>query len=881
MPTTLHKNSTYDQNHAPHSFEVADQTALDALTPTALDVKKIALKLDDDTYYRLESYDPIVWTKLGNVTNEQLALKQDILSEGAFVDGDKTKLDFITTTEDINLDTLESFRIQTEQKFTDTNEPTGFIREFKETIGYIELCTDGTKVISVDWNGVTTIRSNGLWVDGTNANAREFAITPVPYSGTIDIISEEDGSVTNRADTRDTSINGGEYYSVYIEGTKLNITTQQVVTLPNQSGLQFIYHDINGGLALDTTFSFDYFEDRPITATVYGNATTQELVNFGDERHGIQMDGFTHRYLHFTQGTQYVSGMGLNGVTNGSTTYTSIDSGKAYDEDIYMSPLSQTSSPFVYRDGEFWTVLDDGLEIAYLSGGVAQFNCDTNYVNYGVAGVDYTPSGSYELRDVTGNDRMIMFFVLTNNKEFPYVKILGQKVYTNSLEARADVGTAVNDLILSGLPSPEFLPIYAIIVDDTGAVDDLSSDEVYVDLRGAKISGSGSISGVTTSHGDLTGREVADQHPISAITDLQNTLDGKVTKVTSTDNAIVRFDGTTGDVQDSGVIIDDSNNLTASGLSISGSTPNAIIQGANIVNQLKLQRDISTVNGRAGMEFRLGDSASATAGHSYAGVYGRIKDNTNGAEDGELTFYTSTNGTLTEKVKIDSAGVLNLSGKAMYTGTTGRQLGYSVYTTDGAGASAYGLGQSGDYGHLAYDLTASEVRLGAFTGFDLVLGHATGAGYGSEVFTPRVTIDTTGNLGLGTNTFSIYDSNAGSEITSNLQLQTKLNDSGFTFRPSGSSVEMSFDSINSASKRIRHALIDIEAIDDTAGSESNTLNFYKQISGTLTKVGSFKADGLLNLAICPTYADDTAAGSGGLAAGDVYKSSDGILRIKL
>jgi hypothetical protein len=528
MATTLHKNSTYDQNHAPHSFEVADQTALDALTPTALDVKKVALKLDDDTYYRLDSYDPIVWTKLGNVTTEQLALKQDILSDGAFVDGDKTKLDFITATEDINLDTLESFRIQTEQKFTDTNEPTGFIREFKETIGYIELCTDGTKVISVDWNGVTTIRSNGLWVDGTNANAREFAITPVPYSGTIDIISEEDGSVTNRADTRDTSINGGEYYSVYIEGTKLNITTQQVVALPDQSGLQFIYHELNGDLGLATSFSFEYFEDRPITATVYGNATTQELVNFGDERHGIQMDGFTHRYLHFTQGTQYVSGMGLNGVTNGSTTYTSIDAGKAYDEDIYMSPLSQTSSPFVYRDSQFWTVLDDGLEIAYLSGGIAQFNCDTNYVNYGVAGVDYTPSGSYELRDVTGNDRMIMFFVLTNNKEFPYVKILGQKVYTNSLEARADVGTAVNDLILSGLPSPEFLPIYAVIVDDTGAVDDISSDEVYVDLRGAKISGSGSISGVTTSHGDLTGKEAADQHPISAITDLQNTLDGKV-----------------------------------------------------------------------------------------------------------------------------------------------------------------------------------------------------------------------------------------------------------------------------------------------------------------------------------------------------------------
>ena len=33
--------------------------------------------------------------------------------------------------------------------------------------------------------------------------------------------------------------------------------------------------------------------------------------------------------------------------------------------------------------------------------------------------------------------------------------------------------------------------------------------------------------------------------------------------------------------------------------------------------------------------------------------------------------------------------------------------------------------------------------------------------------------------------------------------------------------------------------------------------------------------------VVPTYADDSAAGSGGLAAGDVYKTSGGDLKIKL
>jgi len=55
----------------------------------------------------------------------------------------------------------------------------------------------------------------------------------------------------------------------------------------------------------------------------------------------------------------------------------------------------------------------------------------------------------------------------------------------------------------------------------------------------------------------------------------QNTTDiaTKVDKITSTDDAVVRFDGTSGDVQDSGVTIDDSDNVTIPGdLTVNGTT---------------------------------------------------------------------------------------------------------------------------------------------------------------------------------------------------------------------------------------------------------------------------------------------------------------------
>ena len=54
-------------------------------------------------------------------------------------------------------------------------------------------------------------------------------------------------------------------------------------------------------------------------------------------------------------------------------------------------------------------------------------------------------------------------------------------------------------------------------------------------------------------------------------------------------------------------------------------------------------------------------------------------------------------------------------------------------------------------------------------------------------------------------------------------------------------------------------------------------------SGIPSRRMTIKDDGIINLAAasCPTYADDTAAGSGGLVTGDIYKTSTGELRIKL
>jgi hypothetical protein len=62
---------------------------------------------------------------------------------------------------------------------------------------------------------------------------------------------------------------------------------------------------------------------------------------------------------------------------------------------------------------------------------------------------------------------------------------------------------------------------------------------------------------------------------------------------------------------------------------------------------------------------------------------------------------------------------------------------------------------------------------------------------------------------------------------------------------------------------------------------SNDILSISNDPGTSTQHLLIRGNGVMNYALCPTYADDTAAGSGGLVAGDIYKTSTGELRIKL
>lgn len=79
----------------------------------------------------------------------------------------------------------------------------------------------------------------------------------------------------------------------------------------------------------------------------------------------------------------------------------------------------------------------------------------------------------------------------------------------------------------------------------------------------------------------------------SAVQTSLGKADTSVQKITSTDNAIARFDGTSGNIQNSGVTIDDSNNIATSG---DVKAKKIIVQGSNTTNETRYLSSDSATN---------------------------------------------------------------------------------------------------------------------------------------------------------------------------------------------------------------------------------------------------------------------------------------------
>ena len=331
-------------------------------------------------------------------------------------------------------------------------------------------------------------------------------------------------------------------FEVWVRGTKHTYTTAQTVTIPNTSGIYYIYFDSNG-LGAQT----DYFiwDEQAPTALVYYNAVTGLAPYFADERHGTTLDWQTHEYLHRTRGAVIANGFSVGNYTIGGVVQLDIANGTFFDEDLQID-VTHSNTP----TANTWQQDLQGpaqIPMFYLSGTGWVRDNPTGYLNkQGTSRPRYNSlsGGVWSVADIDNNKYGTTFIVATNNLTYPIIAIMSQSSHANQGDAE---GLEFSDLVLTGFPVAEFRLLYKVVFKANSTHGTLTS---VWDLR--QLSATTPSAAIGSDHGLLSGLG-DDDHPQYLLrTDTTSiTSVGTLTGVTS--NAATAF--TAGDAAISGVAL--------------------------------------------------------------------------------------------------------------------------------------------------------------------------------------------------------------------------------------------------------------------------------------------------------------------------------------
>ena len=300
-----------------------------------------------------------------------------------------------------------------------------------------------------------------------------------------------DSTITFNNTTRQLSISPvSASFKVWVVGELFIKTGLETVTIPNTTGIYYIYYDSTGTIQYKTSF-FSLSSEAPI-AYVYWNATNSLNYYFAEERHGITLDWATHEYLHRTRGAAYATGFGISNFTVGgngsldSHAQLDIAGGTFYDEDIPVV-ISHSATP-VANTWEQDLIGPARIPVMYKVNGAWVRDAATDYpIKAGAARPTYNlnTTGVWSTPDVPNNHYVAYFIVGTHSLGNPIISIMGQR--QDAGLGNANTNNTWASLDLTGFPSLEFKPLWRIIFrvgntyDNTikatiAQIDDLRAD---------------------------------------------------------------------------------------------------------------------------------------------------------------------------------------------------------------------------------------------------------------------------------------------------------------------------------------------------------------------------------------------------------------------
>jgi hypothetical protein len=353
-----------------------------------------------------------------------------------------------------------------------------------------ELKTDTTTVVSADINQtghLVLVMSDGTRVTTKNPIPKEVVSQNISISNSTDssnIAALEATQEPTGFETRSTSqlsfddetrvftISAvSNEFSLWLHAKEFTKQSESI-QLPDVSGLYFIhftYPDCE--LHYTTTPTSELFLDTALVALVYWQAETQEHVYFADERHGIVMDGATHKHLHLSLGAQYRKGLRLYNFyvdatgNSGSHAQFACDSGQIADEDLIIDIIdgdvqvlsTVLNAPVYYRHGgetENWYKTPISAYPLILPTNSPYYFAGTR------PAYSHEINGFWYLTEVPNNHFVLVHIAATNDVENPIVAILGNE-YDSKAKARSGANTEF--AAMSGLPFAEFVRLGTVI----------------------------------------------------------------------------------------------------------------------------------------------------------------------------------------------------------------------------------------------------------------------------------------------------------------------------------------------------------------------------------------------------------------------------------
>lgn len=508
---------------------------------------------------------------------------------------------------------------------------------------------------AVPWSGITSVPStfppsthshvisdvtglqtalDGKEVSGTAASAvstHEAAVDPHPQYTTLPEIAAVTKDIHGFIDRTSTTLSFNEgtrtftitpvssTWSVYILGSLKTITGPLSIVIPNVTGNVFVRVN-SAGTALETVAGTPDFANDVYAVYIYWNATTSKALIVGDERHGSSRDTTWHSNQHLNVGTVWRSGGAVSYVLN---TAASVNIGiaapiKIADEDL-LHTINHSATPTADYD----QVLDTAavLEVLYLDS--TSYTTTTPSSNFWIAGTstaryNQVTGGSGTLVDA-GEGKYVTYWLLaTNDIRRPVKLVLGRA-------AHSTIDAAYNETFTDyGISFAEQVFMYQLVVQTSASYSN-TAKVVIAAVRKIteKLASSGSTYSAGT-HSELTGRENSDQHPISAITNLQTSLNSKQDTLVSNTN-IKTINSTTilgsGDIAVQPTLVSGTNIKTVNSATILGSgdiiVQPTLVSGTNIKtvngNSLLGSGDL-TISGGAGGGLTIGQAIAISNG---------------------------------------------------------------------------------------------------------------------------------------------------------------------------------------------------------------------------------------------------------------------------